>query len=63
MSGHDMAISDYLQKYIRVLQIMKKPSRDEFMAAAKVTGIGALLIGLIGYVIYAIMVTIGAVGV
>lgn len=58
-----MAISDYLQKYIRVLQIMKKPSRDEFMAAAKVTGIGALLIGLIGYVIYAIMVTIGAVGV
>ncbi len=58
-----MPISDYLQKYIRVLQIMKKPSREEFMAAAKVTGIGALLIGLIGYIIYVIMVTIGAVGV
>ena len=56
-----MAISDYLQKYIRVLQIMKKPSREEFMAAAKVTGIGALLMGLIGYVIYVIMITIGAI--
>ena len=56
-----MAISDHFQKYIRVLQIMKKPSRDEFMAAAKVTGIGALLMGLIGYVIYVIMITIGAV--
>lgn len=58
-----MALSDYFQKYIRVLQIMKKPSREEFLAAAKVTGIGALLIGLIGYIIYVIMVTIGAVGV
>lgn len=56
-----MPISDYLQKYIRVLQIMKKPSREEFMAAAKVTGIGALLIGLIGYMVYVIMITIGAI--
>ncbi|MBU4300675.1 MAG: protein translocase SEC61 complex subunit gamma [Nanoarchaeota archaeon] len=56
-----MPIRDYLQKYIRVLQIMKKPSREEFVAAAKVTGIGALLMGLIGYVIYIIMVAIGAV--
>ncbi|MCG2723459.1 protein translocase SEC61 complex subunit gamma [archaeon] len=40
---------------------MKKPSREEFVAAAKVTGIGALLMGLIGYVIYIIMVAIGAV--
>lgn len=58
-----MPISDYFQKYIRVLQIMKKPTSEEFLAAAKVTGIGALLMGLIGYIIYVIMVTIGAVGV
>lgn len=56
-----MPIRESLQKYTRVLQIMKKPSREEFVAAAKVTGIGALLIGLIGYVVYVIMITIGAV--
>ncbi len=56
-----MAISDHFQKYIRVLQIMKKPSREEFLAAAKVTGAGALLVGLIGYIIYVAMVAIGAV--
>ncbi|VVB61648.1 Protein translocase subunit SecE [uncultured archaeon] len=56
-----MAIPDYFQKYIRVLQIMKKPSREEFSAAAKVTGIGMLAIGLIGYIVYIIMTVIGAV--
>ncbi len=56
-----MQIKDSLQKYIRVLQIMKKPDREEFAAAAKVTGIGALLIGLIGYIVYVIMAAIGAI--
>lgn len=56
-----MAISDYLQKYIRVLQIMKKPSREEFLAAAKVTGAGALIMGLVGYLIYVFMLAIGAI--
>jgi protein transport protein SEC61 subunit gamma-like protein len=38
----------------RVLVIAKKPDRKEFETMAKVTGIGILIIGIIGYVIYLI---------
>ena len=41
-----------IQEWKRVLSITKKPSREEFVASAKVTGIGMLLIGLVGFLIY-----------
>lgn len=56
-----MPLSDKLQKYIRVLQIMKKPDKEEFWTSAKVTGAGTLLVGFAGYVVYLIMSAIGAV--
>ena len=41
-----------IQEWKRVLSITKKPSRDEFSASAKITGIGILLIGMVGFLIY-----------
>ena len=35
----------------RVWQVTKKPTRDELKAIVKVTGIGILIIGFIGFVI------------
>jgi len=35
----------------RVLRITKKPSMEEFKITLKVTGIGLLIIGLIGFLI------------
>ena len=35
----------------RVLVITKKPNRQEFMTIVKVTSIGTLIIGLIGFII------------
>ncbi len=35
----------------RVWLVLRKPSNEEFNSAAKVSGIGILLIGLIGFVI------------
>ncbi|MBS3133778.1 protein translocase SEC61 complex subunit gamma [Candidatus Woesearchaeota archaeon] len=35
----------------RVLAITKKPNRQEFMTIVKVTSIGTLIIGLIGFII------------
>jgi protein transport protein SEC61 subunit gamma-like protein len=34
----------------RVLQVTKKPTRDEFKTIVKVSGIGILIIGLIGFI-------------
>ena len=41
-------------KYGRVLKMARKPTNDEYEKTAKITGLGILLIGFIGFVIYII---------
>ncbi len=43
-----------LLEYRRVLSITKKPSGDEFKAISKVTGIGMVIIGVVGFVVFMI---------
>jgi protein transport protein SEC61 subunit gamma-like protein len=47
-----MKIKEKLQSYARILRIAKKPTGMEFRAILKVTGIGIILIGLIGFLIH-----------
>jgi len=42
---------------IRVFKVTKKPSRDEFKAVVKVSGLGILFIGLIGFIVHILWVT------
>ncbi len=44
----------FLSESMRVLRITKKPGKEEFKAIVKVSGIGILIIGLIGFVIFVI---------
>ena len=44
-------ISSYINKCRIVLRVTKKPTKQEFMTIVKVSGIGIILIGLIGFVI------------
>jgi len=52
----ELHIMENLRMFIsssrRVLLIAKKPDWKEFEVMAKVTGIGIIIIALIGYVIY-----------
>lgn len=41
----------FVQECIRVLTVTKKPDRKEFMTIFKMSGLGMLIIGLIGFVI------------
>lgn len=41
-----------LKEYWRVLRITSKPDWEEFQMSSKVTGIGVVLVGLIGFLIY-----------
>ena len=41
----------FIKKVMRVLRLSTKPSRKEFMAVAKITGLGIIVIGLVGYLI------------
>ena len=41
-------------KYGRVIRMARKPTNEEYMKTAKITGAGILLIGLIGFIIFII---------
>jgi protein transport protein SEC61 subunit gamma-like protein len=44
-----------LNSYIRVLKLASTPSWNEFSQVSKIAGAGIILIGIIGFVIFAIM--------
>ena len=44
-----------LTSYVRVLKMASTPSWDEFSQVSKVAGAGVFLVGLLGFIIFAIM--------
>ncbi len=44
-------ISEFIQKAMRVLRVSYRPTSDEFYTTLKITGLGMIAIGVIGYVI------------
>ncbi|WP_089383435.1 protein translocase SEC61 complex subunit gamma [Halorubrum vacuolatum] len=51
-----------LNSYIRVLKLASTPSMDEFMQVSKIAGAGIILVGVIGFLIFAIMSLLPGVG-
>jgi len=49
--GYMEKLKNFLSESKRVLLVTKKPSGKEYKMAAKITGLGILLIGLIGMII------------
>lgn len=45
-------VKSKLREYVRVLKIAEKPGRDEFEMSAKITGLGILIIGMIGFMFF-----------
>ncbi|WP_423745508.1 protein translocase SEC61 complex subunit gamma (plasmid) [Haladaptatus sp. SPP-AMP-3] len=50
-----------LASYMRVLKLASTPSWDEFSKIAQIAGAGILLVGLLGFTIFAIMTFINPV--
>ncbi len=44
----------YVQECRRVLRVTKKPNSDELKTIVKVSGLGMIIIGLIGFIISAV---------
>ena len=42
-------VKSKLREYVRVLKIAEKPDRNEFEMSLKITGVGILIIGLVGF--------------
>ena len=44
-------LKEFIRECKRVLRVTKKPTKEEFKTIVKVSAIGILLIGLIGFII------------
>ena len=51
-----MKLKSFANECKRVLKITKKPNNDEFKGIVKVSGIGMIIIGLIGFVIQVVKI-------
>ncbi len=51
-----------LNSYIRVLKLASTPSTGEFLQVSKIAGAGIILVGVIGFLIFAIMSLLPGVG-
>ncbi|MDD5417066.1 MAG: protein translocase SEC61 complex subunit gamma, partial [Candidatus Aenigmarchaeota archaeon] len=47
-------IKGKLEQYKRTIEVARKPNKEEFMSSIKITGLGILLLGFIGFIIYMI---------
>lgn len=47
-----MKLKERLANYRRTIEVSRKPDKDEFLNAFKITGVGIILIGAIGLVIF-----------
>jgi protein transport protein SEC61 subunit gamma-like protein len=45
-----------LEEYRRVLRVAVKPTKEEFITAAKITAIGVGILGFIGFAIHLIFI-------
>ena len=44
-------LKSFLEKCVRVWKITRKPGRKEFITIAKVSALGVLIIGLLGFTV------------
>lgn len=46
------SVIEFFRKYIRVLKLARRPTKDEFWKISAVAAIGIGLIGVLGFIIY-----------
>lgn len=51
MNLNKKSLVDFIKLCQRVLHVSRKPGREEFFNVAKITGLGVIIIGVIGFII------------
>jgi protein transport protein SEC61 subunit gamma-like protein len=54
-----MDIRSIIRKYGRVLQIARKPGKDEFVSSSKICALGMAVIGIVGFAIFLLFILTG----
>lgn len=53
------SMSQFIKMNQRVLRVAKRPDREEYINVAKVTGLGIIVIGVLGFIISLIAQALG----
>ncbi|HDD35641.1 MAG TPA: protein translocase SEC61 complex subunit gamma [Candidatus Desulfofervidus auxilii] len=53
------SISEKIREYKRVLQVARKPTKEEFVMSGKICAIGTAIIGAAGFLIFLLFVIVG----
>jgi protein transport protein SEC61 subunit gamma and related proteins len=59
MSLNRKSMASFIKQCQRVLRVSKKPGREEYINVSKVTGIGIIIIGGVGFIISIIAQLLG----
>ena len=51
LSSYWIRFKSFINESVRVLKVTRKPSKEEFTTIVKVSGLGMIIIGLIGFII------------
>ncbi len=54
-----LKIAERLRQYKRVIQIARKPSKEEFTASGKICAVGVLIIGMAGFIVFIAFMVLG----
>ena len=57
-----MVLKGFLKNCMRVLKVTRRPTKKEYTTASKITGLGIIIIGSIGFVIFLIFKLLGIFG-
>ena len=57
-----MALKGFFKNCMRVLKVTRRPTKKEYTTASKITGLGIIIIGSIGFVIFLIFKLSGIFG-
>ncbi len=58
-TGLKEGISNFLNSSRRIFTVSKKPDNEEYRQMAKVTGIGIILLGIIGFIVMFLFLIFG----
>ena len=51
LSSYWIRFKSFINESLRVLRITRKPNKEEFKTIVKVSGLGMIIIGLVGFII------------
>ncbi len=54
-----MKVKEFIKECKRVLKVTRKPTKEEFKTIVKVSGLGMVLIGSIGFLLHVIKYYLG----